>query len=348
MVNALGYSHNEFLASKAGRLCRGRERWIEPFEDDAPGQNIHRLVVSGALFSDDSARDALRGVAHSGVEPAQLISVLFPRKQLVAFMEDGHPADIPEDAVQVEMYTSHRAGGRIENLSVRWMKTVSGIRELRDVLGAGTETDIIRGFLFLDPGVEVDDDLAQRVFQLVGMGCLDSPPSRFQPMALPVLLEVAKAVLLLHRDKHGSALGVYSREPVKTEGRLESLCDKASALLVPFAIPPMLARWDRALAEMRAIWISEREEDFPVPVSDPPSNWEPRRRKRRGRRGRSDSDTEDEMQVETVSTGASVNEGSLESPDPAQHADPTPPPDPPKPPDLDLSDLSDVLTVEPE
>ena len=56
-IHALGYSHTEFLPSKPGRLCRGRERWIEPFEiDDEPGM-VHRLVISGAAFDDDSAKD---------------------------------------------------------------------------------------------------------------------------------------------------------------------------------------------------------------------------------------------------------------------------------------------------
>lgn len=50
MVRAVGFSHNEFNPAKPGRLCRGRERWIEPwFVDDAP-EAIHRLVVSGAAL----------------------------------------------------------------------------------------------------------------------------------------------------------------------------------------------------------------------------------------------------------------------------------------------------------
>jgi len=54
-------------------------------------------------------------------------------------------------------------------------------------------------------------------------------------------------------------------------------------LLVPFAIPPMLARWDRALSELRTEWMATREEEFPVPPAPESRSWENRRRGRRGR-----------------------------------------------------------------
>ena len=64
MIHALGYSHDEFKATSPGRLCRGRERWIEPWELES-AHAIHRLVITGAAFTDDSARDAVRGINHS-------------------------------------------------------------------------------------------------------------------------------------------------------------------------------------------------------------------------------------------------------------------------------------------
>ena len=103
MIHALGYSQTPFQPDQSGRLCRGRERWIEPWETDGEVfPTIHRLVFSGAAFSDDSAADAQRGVPYSGIEVATLITTLFPRKDFVAWMEDGHPADIPADAERVE------------------------------------------------------------------------------------------------------------------------------------------------------------------------------------------------------------------------------------------------------
>ena len=88
-----------------------------------------------------------------------------------------------------------------------------------------------------------------------------------------------KAAILLHLDKHGSVLGIYSEEKVEAEAVLQGLCDQCGGLLVPFAIPPMLARWDRALSELKAIWPDA--EAFPVPEAAE-QTWIPRNA-RRGR-----------------------------------------------------------------
>ncbi len=273
MVHALGYSLNTFDPADAGRLCRGRERWIDPWEFDTPPAKHHCLVVSGASFSDDSAADAQRGVPFSGVDVATVLHTLLPRRPLLAFMEDGHPADVADGAEHVELYTGHRAGGRSEELLMRWVRSAEGLRELRDVLGPAQEPRVL-GFLALHPDVAVDEALLHQIFELVGMGCLDSPPARFQPGALPELLQVARAVVLLHRDKHGPALAIHTSEPLDAVDRLQELADAAGSLLVPFAIPPMLARWDRALAESREAWMATRKDEFPVPAAPvrPPSH----------------------------------------------------------------------------
>jgi hypothetical protein len=304
MIRALGVSHNPFDPADPGRLCRGRERWIEPWPTE-PGQlpGLWRLVVSGAEFSDDSARDARRGVPFSGLDPVAILQALFPRKALLAFMEDGHPADIPEGAEGVEAYSGHRAGGRAQEPLVRWYKRVEGVRELRELIGNqatdGAEPVLgerIRGFAVLDG--DADADLIESLFLLVGMSTLDSPPAYFQPAALPEVLERVPAVVLLHRDKHGPAFGVYAREEIAGVQRLRTLCEKEGVLYVPFAIPPMLARWDRALADLRAEWLGKGiAQEFPVPPAPEPSGWEPRRRRRRGRDR--DSDLE-ELPVATM------------------------------------------------
>lgn len=283
MVMAIGYSVDEIDPYDPGRLCRGRERWIEPFEADGPSRRVHRVVISGAAFSDDSASDARRGLPHASIDLAQLIAALFPRRTMLAFAEDGHPADIPEGAEGVEMYEGHRAGGRGEELMVRWFRSVDGIRELREVIGSDDEARVL-GFAWLLPDADADEDVRQRIFALVGMSSLDSPPARFQPAALPELLELSRAVLLLHRDKHGPALGIYSLEPLGIVDKLENFCAKEGLLTVPFAIPPMLARWDRALAEARQQWIATRDDEFPVPVAPEQSRWEPRWARRRNDR----------------------------------------------------------------
>lgn len=303
MIRALGYSLDTFDPADPGRLCRGRERWIDPWEDapDAPkAAPIHRLVVTGATFTDDSASDARRGAAYGGVEIATLITTLFPRRELLAFMEDGHPADIPEQAEGVEAYEGHRAGGLVREVLVRWHRKVGGLREIREVLGPAQLADEVaeradraRGFVVLG-GDDPDDALLDSMFLLCGMSTLDSPPARFQPRALPELLARVPAVILLHRDKHGPALGIYGADPEKHLEKLQGLADKEGVLLVPFAIPPMLARWDRAIAELRQQWAAEGKPDFPVPQAPGNAGWQPRRR-RRGR-GR-DRDDLEEMPV---------------------------------------------------
>lgn len=284
MIHALGFSHTEFDAARPGRLCRGRERWIEPFELDTPSP-MYRTVVSGAVFEDDSARDALRGVQHSRVDPARVITSLVREgTTLLAFMEDGHPADIPEEAESVEAYVVYRNGGATQEPAVRWRMTVAGYAEVSALLGPDPDADRVRGFAVVHEGTDLEA-LAETLFLLTGMATLDSPPARFQPSALPEVLELTEAVILIHRDKNGPAIGMYSTETIDVRGCLAEICTGSEPLGVSFAIPPMLARWDRALAEARSEWMSTRDDEFPVPPAPEPSGWTQRNRRRgRGRR----------------------------------------------------------------
>lgn len=304
MIRAIGFSDTVFQPKDPGRLCRGRERWIEPYDLEEDVRPIHRIVVSGATFSDDGAADARRGIAWSGLDVAGVIGALYPRKKLLAFMEDGHPADIPPDARGVEAYEGYRAGGRTEVGLVRWHLEVGTLKQLRELLGDLPADERVRGFVVLDGEVD-EQDLSDRIFRLVGLSTLDSPPARYQPSALPDLLAVAKAVVLLHRDKHGPVVAVYASEPIpKLDEKLEKLCEKEGILLVPFAIPPMLARWDRALAELRDGWAAEHADPFPVPKAVGPPF-----RDRRRRRGNA---AEDEEEVGENLDDASGQEDAVE------------------------------------
>lgn len=278
MIHALGYSQTNFDPTQPGRLCRGRERWIEPFECE-PIQ-LQRLTITGATFEDDSARDALRGLPESGLDVATVLAALFPRKKLLAFMEDGHPADIPDGAQGIEAYPVYRAGGRTREPGVRWHHVVSGVRDLQRILGSDPQAEQVRGFALLGTGTDLDT-LVDKLFLLVGMATLDSPPARYQPAALAEVLEHTKAVIVLHRDKHGPALGIYTQTDLGLQDKLTQLCEAEGVLPVRFAIPPMLARWDRALAETRVEWMRTHDEEFPVPPAKEPSTWERRRRRRR-------------------------------------------------------------------
>ncbi|MEZ4234910.1 MAG: hypothetical protein R3F59_01840 [Myxococcota bacterium] len=297
MVRAVGYSSNPFDPRDPGRLCRGRERWIEPWELEEQVEPVVRIVVSGATFSDDGAADAQRGLPHSGLDFTSVVEALYPLEagtRWIAFMEDGHPADIPTEAVGVEAYDGHRAGGRQDFGLVRWHLPVSDPAVLRELLAGAPAEERIRGLVVLrepdapapaDGQEERDNELMERVFHLVGFSTLDSPPARYQPSALPEVLALAEAVVLLHRDKHGPALAVYARGEVPDlQSRLGALsADGIDPLVVPFAIPPMLARWDRALAELRDAWPSTRNDPVPVPVATTPPMLPGGRRMRRPR-----------------------------------------------------------------
>jgi len=287
MLHALGFSDTPFDLSSPGRLCRGRERWIESWETPEETAAVRRVVISGAAFTDDSAADARRGVTESGVDLASVITALFPRKTLLAFMEDGHPADIPAGAEGIEAYEGHRAGGRSELGLVRWHLRVSGVTAIRALVRGAHPEAQVRGFAVIPRDTD-DDALMERIFPLVGFSTLDSPPAHYQPAALPSILEQASAVLLLHRDKHGPALGIYQAQPIPgLADKLARLSRAADALLVPFAIPPMLARWDRALSDLREVWSESHTEPFPVPVAPASAHQDRRRGRRRGRRDRS-------------------------------------------------------------
>lgn len=283
MKRALGYCQQTFDPFAPGRLCRGRERWIEPYENPGEPVEVERLVITGATFTDDSARDALRGITHSEVDLAAIIAALFPRRRMLAFMEDGHASEIPEEAEAVEAYPGYRAGGRSQVVMVRWRLQLSGVRELRATIGPAPQQELVRGFAVLR-GEEAPEELEEPLFGLVGMSTLDSPPARYNPALLPDVLEHVRAVILLHRDKHGPALGIYSHHRVKAAERLPAVCERYGAMLVPFAIPPMLARWDRALYELREVWDEAERGPFPVPESDDPSSWHRRQKRRRRRR----------------------------------------------------------------
>jgi hypothetical protein len=158
----------------------------------------------------------------------------------------------------------------------------------------------VRGFALVS-GDEDLEVLWNDLFLLVGLSCLDSPPAQYQPSALPEILEKVKAVVLIHRDKHGPAIGIYAREAIKTEGRLESVCKDANALLVPFAVPPMLARWDRAISELKQDWSKTHDVPFPVPESSEPSDWQSRRRRdRRSRKSAKEKRAAENIELLTL------------------------------------------------
>lgn len=271
MIRGLGYSNTDFDTARPGRLCRGRERWIRRWED--PGVTLHRLVLSGAAFSDDSARDAIRGLTRIEIDIGKLVRTIFPTEELVAFKEEGQLSLAPESLGDTGQYWSQRAGGRTIEPSQRWQSPV----ESDEQMAAWIAEDAVDGFL-VSPKQPLSEELVESVYLLTGQGN-DSqwPVVRFLPIAMKEILEHCTALICVHQDKHGPALGIYTLEPLERTEGLKQLAFNAGCLAVPFAIPPMLARWDRALYELRVEWKEQDWGEFPVPAAEEASRWGGRR-----------------------------------------------------------------------
>ncbi len=280
MIRAVGWSTTSFSPDNPGRLCRGRERWVTGWEEEGVPE-ITRLVLSGVEFSDDSARDATRGLTCCGVDVGLLLKALFPDARLVAFKEEGELARIPDYVETEDQWWSARSGGRRLDPCERWRAEIDDPGELRRLVAE----DLVDGFLVTDHGMPLSDELEDALFLLTGHGDSSAwPVERFQPLAFATVLQHVRAVICVHLDKHGPAVGVYTLQPIDRDVAIAAVTEASGCLPVPFAIPPMLARWDRALRELRETWTEEREGPFPVPESTEPDPRWGRRRRRRGPR----------------------------------------------------------------
>ena len=290
MVNALGYVSETFDPASPGRLCRGRERWIEyeTMEPAEPGEPIHRLVLTGARFSDDRARDARRGLGYGPIALSTLFSALLGEGPLISYCEEGHPHEVPEGAAGVEHHTVARPGGSLREWRVRWHIQTTTVESLRAAIDAGADVFIQMSEADENPAATMhesplippladeakslpsffNESMAKALFLLTGFRAPGRPNRYFQPWGIPAVLEHVQAVILFHRDKHGPALGLYAKTPPDIEAILNCFAQSTQApLLVPFAIPPMLARWDRALWELRQHWDEDTHGEFPVPAA---------------------------------------------------------------------------------
>jgi hypothetical protein len=273
MIRALGYSHNDFDPARPGRLCRGREQWVRGWEEPE-GNRIARVVISGAIFTDDSARDAKRGLTCAGVDLGALFRALFGDSRLLAFKEEGELAVIPDYATRGESWLEPRAGGRWMDPCERWRAVIEDPEEA----GRLVAEDLVDGFVHIGNQKKLPPELEQALFLLTAHGD-DSkyPLSRFQPLAMPAVLEHVDALVCVHQDKHGPALGIYTKAGDTCAEIIEKVALASGCLPVPFAIPPMLARWDRALYELRMAWMNRTTDEFPVPPAPEASRWAGRR-----------------------------------------------------------------------
>lgn len=287
MIRALGYSFSDFDPNDPGRLCRGRERWIDAF--DRPDiELLFRVSVSGAEFSDDSARDAMRGLQYSGLTCGRVIQALFPDAELIAWADGAHPRTIPEEAEGVELVERMLPRGPLRRWESRWTLFCASEEEIDEAIEAGASAILVMreappedeslvastlppvadAHLDPTPGGGLPENMRRAMHYLTGHKVDGIPARLFQAVALPDVLEFCTAVVLIHRDKHGPCLGIYAPAALERQEVLGELARDVAALPVPFAIPPMLARWDRALWELRQDWDEVRDGEYPVPPAE--------------------------------------------------------------------------------
>jgi len=268
MVRAFGFSNDTLDTASPSRLCRGRERWLEGLPD-TPGTTVFRTVLSGARFTDDSARDALRGFRHAGVSAGEALSALFPGAAIYGFAHAGDPRALPAGMVLEEDWVEPLGGGVRTRPVVRWVAPADGptVDVMVDGEADGVAAPRAEGFVIVDRAP--DEACFEALYHLCGFADpAQLPVELYAASAIPAVLEHARAVVLLHQDKHGPALAIYTLEPLEADETLRRVAAEAGSFPVPFAIPPMLARWDRALYELRLDWDAAAHGEFPVPPAD--------------------------------------------------------------------------------
>lgn len=280
MIRAIGISDNPFDPTSPDRLCRGRERWIDPIEVPTDAPLLWRLVVGGAMFSDARANDAKRGFRWGGVDAGAALGAVFPGAPVAAFCEAGDPCALPDVLWHEEDWERPMASGLRTVPAVRWVAPCA----LTDVSAwmAGERDGVAcprpDGFLVGVRGMS--PALGDALYALVGQQTLeDRPANRFDATAIAGVLEHCDALVLLHDDKDGPVLAIYTLERTDAAGSLDWLIRSSGAIAIPFGLPPMLARWDRAVHDLYADWDPEVDGDFPVPF---PEDTRPRRRTPRG------------------------------------------------------------------
>ena len=262
-VSCFGYSQTVFSTLRPDRLCRGREYWIyQP--DDVEEDVVFRTVISGTTILDQEIRHLSRGIRCSGHSLGDIVSILFSQN-LVGWVEEGDPNVIPSNACGLELYQISRANAKVNKWCARYEVQID-IEELDDLVELGMDAWVVNPISRdkIEPVPEnrpypvmIDEELPPPVlceglrdamFWLTGHRNPQNQHACFQPVAIPEVLKYCDALVLLHKDKHDVCLGIYTLDS-EFEFSTDRIQEKLASLVIPFSIPPMLARWDRALKE---------------------------------------------------------------------------------------------------
>ena len=150
MIAAIGYNTSTFFPSNPDRLCRGRERWIDSSRQDGDGQessSLHRIVISGACFQDDSARNAMRGIRCANITNGDLIRSLFDTETIVSWAEDANPKTVPSQASGVELSQRATPFGPVRTWFARYEVKCDEIEDINVAIAGGADVFLINPVL---------------------------------------------------------------------------------------------------------------------------------------------------------------------------------------------------------
>ena len=272
-ISCLGYSQTLFSTKRPERLCRGREFWIYQPEE-VEDVSIFRTVISGTRMNRRYITSLSRGLRCTGKEIYPLLSVLFPERQLIGFVEEGIASKVPSQACGVEHYQLSRPFESNQKWFARYEIPVNDeweeklLDEGMDIIvipksTASKKTQINNPIpALVDEEIKasiLSEDIRKSLFLLAGHRNPQNSYALFQAVGIAETLKHCEVLILLHRDKHDVCLGIYTQEApyIIPKTALEEL----DFMLVPFSIPPMLARWERALQDLERNW----KADTPFP-----------------------------------------------------------------------------------
>lgn len=263
-VSCFGYSQGIFSIHRPDRLCRGREYWIyqpEDIEEDM----VFRTVISGTTILDQQVRHLSRGIRCSGHSLSDIVEALFEDQKIIGWVEEGDPRSIPAQACGVELYRISRSNAKVQKWCSRYEVDVT-VEQLDDLVEFGMDAWVINPVArkeeeivpshrpyppLCDEKVSppvLSEALRNALFRLTGHRNPQNKHASFQPVAIPEILQHCDALVLLHKDKHDVCLGIYTAD-AEFDIPVEKMKETLDSLMIPFSIPPMLARWDRALRE---------------------------------------------------------------------------------------------------
>jgi hypothetical protein len=277
MTTVFGLYNGRLLPHRLGGLCRGREWWVEgPFLKGK--QPLSRMILSAGQFAnqDINHTESRLGLDFVEISIPELLAHILRDRRVIAIVEDG-PVAVQENVWGRETYTLSRMGLSAGAGFARWEQECSTVEDFASALQHGAlafvidpeerlETDV------WEPGTPVDfedlqrppllsEDLRRDVHWLVGSKNYRNDDHRYVPQALWEVTEHCAGVLVLHADRDGECIAIYSKEPFEISEVLQSLSsiEAGREFLITCTVPTMMLRWKRALFE----FCDELEPDCP-------------------------------------------------------------------------------------